>query len=117
MRDASEIEIARTILHESIHAMLLRHYTGSGQQSFIDIFRTYINQQTGMNDLHHDIMRDKYVLPIAKGLQIFDCNKESFSFYVDLAWAGLHQELDAAGLQRMQNAITKARNRGSSGCN
>lgn len=117
VRDASEIEIARTILHESIHAMLLRHYTGSGQQSFIDIFRTYINQQTGMNDLHHDIMRDKSVLPIAKGLQLFDCNKESFSFYVDLAWAGLHQELDAAGLQRMQNAITKARTRGSSGCN
>ncbi len=106
------IEIARTILHESIHALLLKHAFGDGTDSFIDIFRNYLSETNQANDLHHAIMRDKYVIPIAKGLQLFDNSSEDFSYYENLALSGLHQELTQEQLSDLSDATNKARNKG-----
>ncbi|MBW8245257.1 SprT-like domain-containing protein [Muricauda oceani] len=102
------IDIARTILHESIHALLLKHQFGDGQDSFVELFKKYIKATTGTNDLHHSIMRDKYVIPIAKGLQAFDNSSENFSYYENLAWSGLHQELNEVQLNNVVTALQKA---------
>ncbi len=112
INNRSPIEIARTLLHESVHALLLKHAYGDGDDSFIEIFKDYIKKTTGLRELHHSIMRDKYVLPIAKGLQSFDNNAESFSFYENLAWSGLHQELTQAQLQALTTATNRARSKG-----
>lgn len=106
------IEIARTILHESVHALLLKHQFGDGQDSFVELFKKYIKTTTGINNLHHSIMRDKYVIPIAKGLQLFDNSSENFSYYENLAWSGLHQELDAIQLNNVAAALQKAHAKG-----
>jgi len=80
LNNRAPIEIARTILHESVHALLLKQAYGNGTESFIQIFKNYISSTTGNNDLHHDIKRNKYIIPIAKGLEKYDNSSEDFSY-------------------------------------
>ncbi|WP_299430795.1 SprT-like domain-containing protein [uncultured Maribacter sp.] len=114
----STIEIARTILHESIHALLLKEAFGDGKESFIDLFKNYIEKSKdedgniSNNILQHSIMRDKYVIPIAKGLQMFDGYSEDFSYYLDIAWIGLSNETDRNQRTNSDKAIKKARAKG-----
>ena len=112
INNRAPIEIARTILHESIHALLLKQGYGDGTSSFISIFQNYISTTTGNNDLHHAIMRDKYITPIAKGLEKYDNYSEDFSYYEHLAYSGLHQELDQEQLLDLENAQNLARSKG-----
>tara|TARA_R110000765_G_C18946712_1_gene608172 strand:- start:602 stop:2371 length:1770 start_codon:yes stop_codon:yes gene_type:complete len=112
LNNRAPIEIARTILHESVHALLLKQAYGDGTESFIQIFKNYISSTTGNNDLHHNIMRDKYIIPIAKGLEKYDNSSEDFSYYEHLAYFGLHQELNQQQLHDLNNAQNLARSKG-----
>lgn len=112
INNRAPIEIARTILHESIHALLLKHGYGPGTSSFVDLFKNYLLETTGNNDLHHAIMRDKYIIPIAKGLQNYDNNAEEFSYYENLAYFGLHQNLTDEQLEELRKAQIIARSKG-----
>ena len=109
--DRSPIEIARTIIHESTHALLRKRYN-SATGAFIELFGEYMRQYSGSNDVTHAIMRDHYISQISNVLKQFDNNRESQQFYDDLAWEGLHEFLPQEDIDRIVETINEARDRG-----
>lgn len=107
----SPIEIARTIIHESTHALLRKRYN-SATGAFIELFGEYMRQNSGSNDVTHAIMRDHYISQISNVLKQFDNNRESQQFYDDLAWEGLHEFLPQEDIDRIVETINEARDRG-----
>lgn len=81
------IEIARTILHESIHAYTMMHQLSSSE-SFYEIFKAYLKIEKG-KDIHHTIMAQEYIIPMANALKSFDNNQEDDILYNYLAWDGI----------------------------
>jgi hypothetical protein len=111
INNRAPIEIAKTIIHESLHALLKKHFY-TGTESFIELFGKYMQENIGSNDITHAIMRDHYVASISNSLKQFDNNQELQQFYDDLAWEGLHQFLPQADIDRIIQTINTARNRG-----
>lgn len=111
INNRAPIEIAKTIIHESLHALLQNHYH-TGTESFIELFGKYMEENTGSNHITHAIMRDHYVASISNTLKQFDNNQETQQFYDDLAWEGLHQFLPQADIDRIIQTIKTARSRG-----
>ena len=105
------LEVARTILHESVHALLRYHYVNA-TNSFVDLFGEYMKEKKGSNDITHAIMRDNYIPAIANALKQFDNNRENPSFYESLAWDGLHQFLSQEEKDKIVNIKIKIRNQG-----
>ncbi|RAV28475.1 hypothetical protein DN748_12705, partial [Sinomicrobium soli] len=106
------IEIAKTILHESVHAIIRRQYNVT-TGGFLEYFEAYVKDKVGYSmELSHDIMRDYYIIPIANNLKQFDNNQEPFDFYENLAWEGLHQFLSANEISAIANDINYARGKG-----
>lgn len=113
----SSIEVAKTIIHESVHAILRSRFNLS-ETSFTEAFQEYIQSETDWNTISHSIMRDYYIIPISKNLQQYDSYKESEEFYTNLAWEGLHQYLSEEELQEIRNTIKEAQEReGGMDCN
>ncbi|MEY8781673.1 hypothetical protein AB9K32_14675 [Allomuricauda sp. XS_ASV26] len=112
----STLEVANTIVHESIHALLLKHQFGDGSDSFLDIFSNYIEQTTGLNDLHHSIMRDKYILPLANALALYDGNREESFIYESLALSGIVESLSAQQQSDYEFAVQYVRARNELNC-
>jgi len=104
----SSLEIATTILHESIHALLRRHYT-IGNDSFLSLFGEYMKNTNSSNDITHAIMREHYIARMARVLKQFDNNRENIDFYEDLAWEGLHQFLTQEEIDRILDTLQLAR--------
>ena len=109
--DRSPIEIARTIIHESTHALLRKRYN-SATGAFIELFGEYMRQYSGSNDITHAIMRDHYISQISNVLKQFDNIRETQQFYDDLAWEGLHEFLPQEDIDRIVETINEARDRG-----
>lgn len=103
------IEVARTFLHEAIHASFYAHLYLNGiktgaqldqmQNSFPDLWDEYVKSVSAaagkpFSDAQHNLMAEKYIDVIAKGLQEFDVrNKGNTEITIDnykaLAWVGL----------------------------
>ena len=107
----SPLEIAKTILHESIHALLRRHYV-IASDSFIDLFAEYIRNNIGSSDITHAIMRDYYINQMANTLGQYDSHQEDISVYEALSWEGLHQLLTQEELIDILEIREEVRNRG-----
>jgi hypothetical protein len=92
------LTIARTIIHEGIHARLREFASreGSDETSFpgvYDYFRIYAK------NWDHQQMADHYRSTIAEGLKEYDNSQNSDSFYNALAWEGLAEIKDLNGDQ------------------
>ncbi|WP_224490209.1 hypothetical protein [Robertkochia flava] len=111
MANRSGIEIAKTIIHESIHAKLRRHLQ-VGQNSFEELYGLYILNTTGSDELSHAIMRDQYVKNIANVLYQYDGGTEPMNYYEDLAWEGLDQYLPSSEIDQIIQSINLARSKG-----
>jgi hypothetical protein len=111
LENRSPIEIAQTIIHESVHALLRLHYN-IAEDSFIELFRQYMIEKNGSNNITHNIMRDNYVQSIANTLQQFDNGMEDYSFYENLAWEGLQDFLTPEEINNAIQTKTMARDRG-----
>ena len=107
----SPLEIATTILHESVHALLRNNYVNANE-SFVSLFGEYMKEKSGSNNITHAIMRDNYIPAIANALKQFDNNKENDTFYENLAWEGLHQFLSQEEKDKILKDIQTARNKG-----
>ncbi|MGB4774857.1 MAG: hypothetical protein WBP45_06780, partial [Daejeonella sp.] len=91
---ASDLAVARTILHESVHAYLVTFFK-TNKPGFIGTY-TQMVQEWGIynnwNDTHHAEMVRTFVKEIATSLEEYGTNKGynfSTQFYKDLAWGGL----------------------------
>ena len=99
INSATRLSIARTIIHEAIHAYILS-FLDSGVSSFTTIFpelwndlvsRKYgdPNTPSGWNLYHHQEMARNYVNTISDALANWDGNQHNSQYYTDLAWGGL----------------------------
>jgi len=98
---ASDLAIARTIMHESVHAFLVDYFhsnTLMAQASYPELVQQWINTKNpSLNDIQHDNMVNTFVGQIAASLSAygdqqgytFSTNTEKTQFYNDLAWGGL----------------------------
>lgn len=107
----SVLEIATTILHESVHALLYSKYRNT-RESFLEIFKEYIKSKTGKYDFSHSIMRDYYITPIAKVLKQLDNSKEGIEFYEILASEGIKKTLTDKEKKKLKLAKEKVRKYG-----
>ena len=100
--DGSDLSIARTILHESVHAYLIAFFK-TDQQSFSDTYPDMVKEwgtYQNWNDTHHSEFVKTFVSEIGTALKEYGTNKGyslSEQFYQDLAWGGLTHSLDASG--------------------
>ncbi len=108
----SVLEIATTILHESVHALLMSQINNT-PKAFEEIFKEYIKNKTGKDDISHPIMEKEYIIPIANILKQIDVNKESdFDFYKSIASEGIKKNLTDEERAKLSSAKAKAREKG-----
>ena len=110
----STLEVARTIVHEMIHAEMFRALNTQGladsDLSFKETFEEYTRQFFGDEDIHHSYMADYWVDKMADLLELIhpQLGKSSFEnymnysegypngvpkdFYKAIAWEGLMDE-------------------------
>lgn len=96
-KSSTDLAIARTILHESIHAYLIAHFRVdvlSARSSYPDLVNDYAQQMYGgdANQIQHAEFVRNFVQDIALALQEYGNNKgynHTMQFYQDLAWGGL----------------------------
>ncbi len=96
---ASSMSIARTMLHEAIHAQLIYYYKvqlkiDEVDWSFWPDLWAYVKANPGIGKWQHEAMAERYRGAIEKGLRDFArVNNLRFSnqFFSDMAWGGLSE--------------------------
>ncbi|QHL89027.1 hypothetical protein GU926_16975 [Nibribacter ruber] len=104
---ARTLEVARTILHESVHAKIfsdlrqIKGYENLDKDNFPILWETYVNEKKNgatltevQNKAHHEEMAQRYIDLIAQGLQQFDVGNHNnlqitLDHYKAFAWGGL----------------------------
>jgi len=115
--DATDISIARTILHESVHAFLVTIFAWDPLQANVT-YSTMVQdwqkrRRPDLNDIQHDEMVRTFVNDIADALQEYGLKKgynNSRQFYEDMAWGGLEgtrafSKLPFSDRNRISNTI------------
>ena len=94
------LTIARTIIHEGIHARLREFASreGSNEVSFPGVYEYYREYNKNWD---HQQMADHYRSTISEGLKQFDNAQHTDKFYEALAWEGLSEIKDANGIQNI----------------
>ncbi|MDM1497114.1 hypothetical protein HX063_17230 [Myroides odoratimimus] len=92
------LEIAGTMLHELIHATLMRwqHSSpnlGFAEKNFPGIYDFYKRYGPSSNDYQHNLMANAYVDLMIKALKQYD-NSYDNSVYEAIAWSGLKGTTD-----------------------
>ena len=95
--NASDLSIARTLIHESVHAYLIAYFTleeNNAKVEFADLFGAFRNSKdANMADLQHEEYTRSFVDQIAAALkevsQMRGHNINDDQFFNDMAWAGL----------------------------
>lgn len=115
--------IARTIIHEVIHAELFRKLRSVNKNisinDFPGIYDYYIRHK---GNWQHEQMASHYRKTIASILQEFDNYQSPLSFYEDFAWVGLHKTSSWNNLSnfektRITNLIVQYEANGNKNCN
>lgn len=94
--NASDLSIARTILHEAVHAFLVAHFNidrASFVQDYPDLISSFGGGAlTNLNDAHHVEFIRNWLKDIASSLEEFGLKRGynlPSQYYKDLAWGGL----------------------------
>ncbi len=110
--NASDLAIARTILHESVHAYLVAYYKTDPNAYLMDygklLEKWLIEKNSDLNAFQHDLMTKNFVSDISTSLKEFGTNKGysiSNQFYGDLAWGGLAQNKDGTLTEVFKNMV------------
>ncbi|MBR9854023.1 MAG: hypothetical protein GYB37_05505, partial [Algicola sp.] len=90
VNNATQLSIARTIIHESVHAYLGYILKVNRFSSLsIGLQQYYIaNNSEDENLTHHEFM-EHFVEAMSISLSIWDNKKQAQSYYEKLAWGGL----------------------------
>ncbi|WP_417857865.1 hypothetical protein [Xanthomarina gelatinilytica] len=102
LEDATDLSIARTAIHESLHAILVYMYedglleseNGLPMEGFEDFVEAYANYMGGLPEnigvAHHELMTD-FIEEMATSLSAYALENgysNSFNFYKKLCWSG-----------------------------
>ncbi len=121
---ATNLAIARTILHESIHAYILSYTNDvinnntninvitNFQNNFSEVWDFYVAEQNGIEignieDAHHEQIATTFIDTISNALAEYDNNQQNNSYYQSLAWGALF-ETDAWSLAQENGDISPA---------
>ncbi|MGB4774941.1 MAG: hypothetical protein WBP45_07215, partial [Daejeonella sp.] len=139
--NGSDLAVARTILHESVHAYLVAYFKNDNATYMLDygkLLDKWNNvKNASANDYQHDLITKNFVADIGIALKEYGMNRGynlSDQFYQDLAWGGLESTnafinlsnsdknrikdiivIEHSGLDRFGNSQNKKGN--NSGCN
>ncbi|WP_452610969.1 hypothetical protein [Roseivirga echinicomitans] len=105
--NATELSWARTVLHESIHAYFVAHYS-TNRPDFMGTYSQMVqdwNTYQTWEPVHHEEFARSLVKEVAKALEEFG-NLRGYSFnkqfYEDMSWAGLE------GTSTFQNGLSNS---------
>ncbi len=89
VKEATQLSIARTIIHESLHAFF--HYTLKTKfESPISILlMEYFRKNYNKGNLTEHQFMTQYVEAIAYSLSAYDGHRQNFEYYKSLSWGGL----------------------------
>jgi hypothetical protein len=98
IQNSTDLSMARTFVHESIHAFLAYQYrndSSSSDLNYTKLLNKYANQyNTNANDTHHILyLKENLIGPIADALQQFGAKlgyNLSTQYYEDMAYGGLY---------------------------
>ncbi|AUC86329.1 hypothetical protein CW731_14050 [Polaribacter sp. ALD11] len=100
VNSATKLSIARTIIHEAIHAYILSYVDSnvSGfKKTFPELWNELVNKKygnpnngTAWNKYQHEEMARNYIATISNALSVWDSNSNTSQYYTDLAWGGLY---------------------------
>ena len=97
---ASDLAIAGTTIHESMHAILVRMFEngelmspdGEPLEGYKDLVEAYIDALSGLpanlGVPHHELLGE-FIDDMATALSIYDENSQFFNYYKKLSWSGL----------------------------
>ncbi len=115
--------IAKTIMHETIHAALKQKVASAGgldglnPDNFEDLFRYYTHYG---DDYEHKYMARHYVPVLAKTLAELDNSRYTMDYYEAISWSGLWESYEWKSMtQAERNAIynrIEEFNRGEKSC-
>lgn len=95
LQNATDLAIARTMIHESVHAYLLWLYasknniTDAKQTHIINLLDFYwVYKGFKRNENHHNVMAWGFVDAIAQSLAAYDNHRLPQEYYNALAWSG-----------------------------
>ena len=95
-KSSSDLSVARTMLHESIHAYLIAKFRNDylgASKSYPELVSDHLNEvYVDMNNLHHAEFVRQFVMDIAESLEDFGVKRGynlNSSYYLGLAWGGL----------------------------
>ncbi len=119
LKYATELSLARTIIHEMVHAHLLLSFIYNNVNASLEypgIVREWAATPTpDYNTIQHQEMAESFVNDIALALKKYNYYENRFSdnsVYIDLAWGGLDFEnsvsLNDYDRKRIQITLTKA---------
>lgn len=113
------VAIAKTILHESVHANIYQKVASVGGLNNLtaDNFeRLFAYYQTYGADYHHPYIAVTYVPVLAESLLRFDGGRYSLDYYEALSWSGLHETWEYQNMtQTQKNEIERKVNEINSG--
>ncbi len=116
---ATELSIARTIIHEMVHAHLLLSFKYNNVKASLEypgIVRAWAATLTpDYNAIQHQEMAESFVDDIALALKEYNYNENRFtdnSVYTDLAWGGLdfenNESLNDDDRKHIETTLAKA---------
>ncbi|MDO6809327.1 hypothetical protein Q4603_11920 [Zobellia galactanivorans] len=110
VENGTQLAIARTIIHESVHAYL-EYVTGNYSQSETAILlNEYRKQNDGSKNIAQHQFMSEFAEAIGASLSVWDNNSQSPEYYNYLAWSGDMTKSDTfKGLEaNVQKAIVSA---------
>nr|WP_199156130.1 hypothetical protein [Pedobacter sp. ASV2] len=120
--NGTDMALARTLLHESVHAYLVSYFSSNpllANLSYPEMIEEWNKiKDPNLNDIHHNEMVIEFKNDIARGLREYgDMHNYTFpspidkdEFYSDMAWGGLEQtkaykNLSTTDKNRIQDTI------------
>ena len=122
LENATDLSIARTIIHEMVHAYLslyFRYEQIDAIKEYPEIYRAWqIKKYADFNQLQHDEIEKTFLIDIAFALKEYGDKTNADAddvTYFDLAWGGLNVEnnhkLTAKAKRRIQNRLSEEQSR------
>jgi hypothetical protein len=94
VRQATQLALARTLIHESLHAFLVYTFQDHRFSDTSVLIDKYKDQHGSLGMAHHVFMT-QYVDAVAMSLAAWDGHRLSMDYYNDLAWSGDMQRTEA----------------------